>query len=62
MQKDEKKQLKLSDIGYHGKPVDSLSKRELQIAFLEVAQHLYNCAVNKNLTFEGKNQSKGGKS
>lgn len=62
MQKDGKKQLKLSDIGYHGKPVDSLTKKELQIAFLEVAQHLYNCAVSNNLTFEGKNQSNGRKS
>lgn len=34
--------LKFTDIGYHGKPIESLTTKELQIAFLEVVQLLYD--------------------
>ena len=55
MQKNRDK-LELSDIGYCGKPTNMLTKKELQQAFLEVVQQLYNCASNnknrKDLTPE----------
>lgn len=36
--------LKLSDIGYFGRPIDTLTKKELQFACLDLAQRLYSCA------------------
>jgi len=42
-----KDRLELSDIAYHGKPVNTLTKKELQEAFLEIARQLYNCTSKK---------------
>jgi hypothetical protein len=42
------KQISLSDIGYKGKPVDALSRKELLEAFLELAQRVYECASQDN--------------
>ena len=42
MNRNGRKKLKISDIGYHGKPIGSLTKKELQAALLEVVQHLYD--------------------
>ena len=44
--KKEHTKLTLSDIGYYGKPVETLSMEEMQNAFLETAQILYNCVLN----------------
>jgi hypothetical protein len=41
-------QLDLSDIGYKGKPIDTLSKEEILEAFLELAQSVYDCASQEN--------------
>ena len=53
---NEIKLLKLSDVGYHGKPSDTLTKKELQLAFLEVVQQLCNCdyTQRKNLILRNK--------
>ena len=42
------KNLKYSDIGYYGKPIDSLSREELLNALLELARTLHSCAVQDN--------------
>ena len=42
------KQLDFSDIGYKGKPIDTLSREELLEAFLELAQTVYECARKDN--------------
>lgn len=56
--------LKLSDIGYYGKPINALTKNELQIAFLEVAQQLYNCIPPDDrieaLTIENRGKARVG--
>ncbi len=50
MKKNETKWHKLSEIGYHGKPADTLTKKELQMAFLEVVHQLSNCdCSNKSI-------------
>ena len=41
-------QLDSSDIGYKGKPIDTLTKAELLEAFLELAQKVYDCARQDN--------------
>ena len=33
------------DIGYYGKPIDSLSREELISALTELAQAIYDCAA-----------------
>jgi hypothetical protein len=38
------KKLELSDIGYYGKSIEVLTKHELQVAFLELSQQLYECS------------------
>ena len=40
--------LKCSDVGYHGKPIDDLTREELLEAFLDLAQRVYNCASTNN--------------
>ena len=37
-----------SDIGYHGKPIDDLTREELLEAFLEIAQTVVECASTNN--------------
>ena len=37
-----------SDIGYKGKPIDTLTREELLEAFLELAQKVYECASHDN--------------
>ena len=34
------------DIGYYGKPIDSLSREELICAITELAQAIYDCATS----------------
>jgi hypothetical protein len=48
MQPSKKKNLKSSDIGYHGKPIETLSREELLGAFVELTQLVYNCASSNN--------------
>ena len=35
-------------LGYHGKPIDALTREELLEAFLELAQTVVNCASINN--------------
>ena len=42
------KKLKYSDIGYYGKPIDTLTREELLAAILEFAEKLQECAVKDN--------------
>jgi hypothetical protein len=48
MQQRTTNQLDYSDIGYKGKPIDTLTKEELLEAFLELAQKVYECASQDN--------------
>ena len=48
MQQSKTKILRTSDIGYHGKPIETLSKEELLSAFVELTQLVYNCASSNN--------------
>ena len=45
---NENKKLNGSNIGYRGKPVDSLTREELLEAFLELSQRVYECAAEGN--------------
>jgi len=42
------KKINCSDIGYHGAPIDTLTREELLHAFLELAQTVLNCASTNN--------------
>jgi hypothetical protein len=46
MEKDEQR-LTYSDIGYHGKPIDTLTRAELLEAFFELSQKVYKCATKE---------------
>ena len=48
MRQSETKKLSFSDIGYRGKPIETLTKEELLGAFLELSQIIYNCASTNN--------------
>jgi hypothetical protein len=48
MSQSETKELSPSDIGYRGKPIETLTKEELMDAFLELSQLIYNCASTNN--------------
>jgi hypothetical protein len=48
VQQSGKKKLKYSDIGYHGTPIDALTREELLEAFLELAQTVLSCAATNN--------------
>ena len=48
MQENDTKKICCSDIGYHGKPIDDLTREELLEAFLELAQTVVNCASTNN--------------
>lgn len=48
MPKSETHRLDFSQIGYKGKPIDTLSKEELLEAFLNLAQTVYECAKQDN--------------
>jgi len=37
-----------ADIGYHGKPIDTLTREELLDAFVELSQKVYDCASLDN--------------
>jgi len=58
--------LKCSDVGYHGKPIDDLTREKLLEAFLDLAQRVYNCAstnkqCNAVLSFnQGKDEKSDG--
>ncbi len=44
----QKRILRSSDIGYHGRPIEELSKEELMGAFVELTQLVYDCASTNN--------------
>jgi hypothetical protein len=48
MQENDTKKISCSDIGYHGTPVDALTREEPLEAFLELAQTVVNCASTNN--------------
>jgi hypothetical protein len=48
MKENDMNKISCSDIGYHGKPIDDLSREELLEAFLELAQTVVNCASTNN--------------
>ena len=41
------RKLKYSDIGYHGKPLDKLSKDELMDLCLKLAQSIHDCSTEE---------------
>ena len=45
--KNDKRKLRYSDIGYHGKPINTLTREELLEAFLELSQNVHDCAVKQ---------------
>ena len=48
MKKDDTIKISCSDIGYHGKPIETLTREELLEAFLELAQTVLDCASTNN--------------
>jgi len=48
MQQSETRKLEYSDIGYHGTPIDALTREELLEAFVELAQAVVCCSSNNN--------------
>ena len=48
MQQKTTPRLDYADIGYKGKPIDTLTREELLDAFLELAQKVYECASLDN--------------
>jgi hypothetical protein len=42
------KNLSYSDIGFYGKPIDSLSREELLEALFELVHIIQNCAAEDN--------------
>ena len=48
MQELDTKNLRCGDIGYHGKPIEALTREELMEALLELTQIVYNCASTNN--------------
>jgi hypothetical protein len=42
-----RKQLTRSDIGYHGKPLDNLTKDELIDLCLKLAQSIHDCSTEE---------------
>jgi hypothetical protein len=48
MQPKTPRKLNHAEIGFKGKPIDTLSKEELLEAFLELAQRVYDCASQDN--------------
>ena len=48
MQQDKSRTLTGADIGYHGRPIDTLTREELLDAFIELSQKVYDCASREN--------------
>jgi hypothetical protein len=48
MQEKKSRKLTGADVGYHGKPIDTLSREELLEAFIELSQKVYDCASHEN--------------
>ena len=48
MQQKKSGKLTGADIGYHGKPIDTLTRDELMDAFIELSQRVYDCASREN--------------
>jgi len=48
MQQKMTRKLTGEDIGYHGKPIDTLTREELLEAFLDLSQAVYDCAAEEN--------------
>ena len=38
-----------ADIGYQGKPINTLTREELLEAFIELSQKVYDCASHENM-------------
>ena len=49
MQQKTGRKLTGADVGYHGKPIDSLTREELLEAFIELSQKVYDCASHENM-------------
>ena len=49
MHKKESRQLTGADIGYHGKPIDTLNRDELLNAFIELSQKVYECTSREKI-------------
>jgi hypothetical protein len=47
MQQKETRKLTGADIGYHGKPADTLTRDELLNAFIELSQKVFDCTSRK---------------
>ena len=48
MQQKNSRKLTGADVGYHGKPIDSLSREELLEAVIELSQKVYDYASHEN--------------
>ena len=48
MQQKNSRKFTGADVGYHGKPIDSLSREELLEAVIELSQKVYDCASHEN--------------
>ena len=48
MQQNTNRKLTGADIGYHGRPIDTLTREELLDAFIELSQKVYDCASREN--------------
>ncbi|MCG6909357.1 MAG: hypothetical protein LJE94_04445 [Deltaproteobacteria bacterium] len=42
------RKLTSADIGYHGRPIDTLTREELLEAFIELSQKVYECTSQDN--------------
>ena len=49
MQRKENRKLTGADIGYRGKPADTLTRDELLEAFIELSQKVYDCTSTENI-------------
>jgi len=48
MQQKKTRKLTGTDIGYHGRPIDSLNREELLEAFIELSQQVYDCVCQES--------------
>ena len=49
MQQERIKKLAYSDIAFHGKPMDTLTRDELMEVLLELVQKVYECSAEGNM-------------
>lgn len=48
MQQKNSRKLTGADIGYHGRPINTLTREELLDAFIELSQRVYDFASREN--------------